>query len=169
MEDVFKICLEVVEQIHIHTSLGPAILKGNITGLQSLQFTDDVPPPLPMRVPLVLEKAVNQVADYFRGNLKSFDLEFNLQGTSFQQAVWKELLKIPWGQRVTYLELATNLGNPAAVRAVAAAIGKNPLLVIIPCHRVIGSNGSLTGYAGGLGRKQWLLNHEKTKEQLRLF
>ena len=158
-----------MEQTLIHTSLGPAVLQGNRTGLQSLQFLDDSPPPPAGNVPSHLEKSANQISDYFRGTLKVFDLELDLQGTSFQQAVWKELLEIPWGQQITYLQLATKLGIPASVRAVAAAIGKNPLLVIIPCHRVVGSNGSLTGYAGGLQRKQWLLEHEYQGGQQRLF
>ena len=160
---------QAMEQTLIHTSLGPAVLQGNRTGLQSLQFLDDSPPPPAGNVSSHLEKAANQISDYFRGTLKVFDLELDLQGTSFQQAVWKELLEIPWGQQITYLQLATKLGIPASVRAVAAAIGKNPLLVIIPCHRVVGSNGSLTGYAGGLQRKQWLLEHEYQGGQQRLF
>lgn len=158
-----------MEKAIVNTSLGPVILKGDQSGLRSLQFTNHTPPPLSTPVPSPLEKATDQVEKYFNGSLKSFDLNLNLQGTPFQKAVWKELMEIPWGHRLTYMQLANKLKNPTAVRAVAAAIGKNPLLVVIPCHRVIGSNGSLTGYAAGLQRKQWLLEHEQANNQQRLF
>lgn len=154
----------------IHTDLGPILLKGTAKGLVSLQFTDHQSPSRHSSViPSFLEEAKDQLEDYFSGNRKNFDLELSFQGTPFQESVWKRLLEIPWGQRITYLDLAKGLGNPTAIRAVAAAVGKNPLLVVVPCHRVIGSNGSLTGYAAGLQRKQWLLEHESQTGQQRLF
>ena len=96
-------------------------------------------------------------------------IKLNPKGTEFQKNVWKELVKIPYGKTVSYLDLAKKLGDAKAIRAVAAANGKNPLWIIVPCHRVIGSDGSLTGYAGGLHRKQWLLNHENPAKQQTLF
>ena len=101
-----------------------------------------------------------QLRDYFAGTLHAFDLPLAPRGTPFQLAVWNALLEVPWGETISYAELARRVGKPSAVRAVGAANGANPIPVIIPCHRVIGSNGSLTGYGGGIERKQWLLAHE---------
>jgi methylated-DNA-[protein]-cysteine S-methyltransferase len=105
-------------------------------------------------------RAVTQIAEYYSGQRRDFDLELAPKGTPFQLAVWNELTKIPFGETITYAELAHRIGRPAAVRAVGAANGANPIPLIIPCHRVIGSNGTLTGYGGGIERKQWLLAHE---------
>ncbi|TDR17438.1 methylated-DNA--[protein]-cysteine S-methyltransferase [Marinicella litoralis] len=102
----------------------------------------------------------NQLNEYFTGDRKEFDLMFDQQGTEFQKQVWQALLTIPFGQLASYRDMAEQIDNPKAVRAVGAANGRNPISIIIPCHRVIGSNGTLTGYAGGLARKQWLLQHE---------
>ncbi|MEZ5536911.1 MAG: methylated-DNA--[protein]-cysteine S-methyltransferase [Thiolinea sp.] len=101
-----------------------------------------------------------QLEEYFAGELREFDLPLDAQGTEFQRQVWQQLQNIPFGASCSYQELADKLQNPKAVRAVGAANGKNPVAVIVPCHRVIGSNGTLTGYAGGLERKAWLLKHE---------
>jgi methylated-DNA-[protein]-cysteine S-methyltransferase len=106
-----------------------------------------------------------QIDEYFNGNRKIFDLPLDLQGTEFQKRVWHELLKIPFGRTISYKELSLRLGDIKAIRAVAAANGANPVSIIVPCHRVIGSDGSLTGYAGGLWRKKWLLEFE-SKENL---
>lgn len=103
---------------------------------------------------------VDQLQEYFGGKRKTFDLELAPRGTEFQLAVWNALVAIPYGDTISYSELAHRIGKPAAVRAVGAANGANPIPVIIPCHRVIGANGSLTGYGGGIERKQWLLAHE---------
>lgn len=103
---------------------------------------------------------VAQVTEYFSGKRQTFDLELAPRGTPFQLAVWNALLAIPYGDTISYAELARRIGKPAAIRAVGSANGANPIPVIIPCHRVIGSNGSLTGYGGGIERKQWLLAHE---------
>ena len=120
-------------------------------------------------IPVVLEDCVMQLHEYFEGSRTQFNLKLNAQGTDFQKRVWEALEKIPQGKTTSYLELSKKLGDVKAIRAVANANGKNPLWIIVPCHRVIGSNGSLTGYAGGLSRKQWLLNHENTTKQLSLF
>ncbi|WP_454803031.1 methylated-DNA--[protein]-cysteine S-methyltransferase [Mucilaginibacter phyllosphaerae] len=108
----------------------------------------------------VLNDTIKQLKEYFAGKRKDFDLPLKQKGSDFQQIVWQELLKIPYGTTITYNRQSQKMNNPLAIRAIAAANGKNDLWVIVPCHRVIGSNGSLTGYAGGLWRKQWLLQHE---------
>lgn len=108
----------------------------------------------------VLIDAIQQVKEYFSGKRSDFKMLLDLGGTEFQQTVWQELQKIPSGSTITYGELANRIGKPAAVRAAAAAVGKNPASVVVPCHRVLGANGSLTGYAGGLDRKEHLLKLE---------
>lgn len=111
-----------------------------------------------------VEAALEQVAAYFAGRLRVFDLPLDLQGTPFRQQVWAALLEIPYGETVSYAELAAAIGNPRAVRAVGAANGANPVSIVVPCHRVVGSDGSLTGYGGGVWRKAWLLGHEGEAE-----
>ena len=106
-------------------------------------------------------EAIDQLGDYFKGERTSFDLELNVQGTDFQKMVWKELVKIPYGETISYGQLAERIGNPKASRAVGMANGKNPISIIIPCHRVIGKNGSRTGFGGGLEVKKTLLDLEK--------
>lgn len=110
--------------------------------------------------PDYLAEAVNQLKEYFNGKRQSFSLPLAPEGTEFQKQVWKELCNIPYGETISYKTLATRAGNVNASRAVGMANNRNPIGIIIPCHRVIGANGSLTGYAGGLDRKEWLLNHE---------
>lgn len=123
----------------------------------------------------ILDLTCKQLREYFEEVRMSFDLPLRTNGTEFQCLVWDFLQKLPYGVTVSYSELAQSLGKPSAVRAVGAANGKNPIGIIIPCHRVIGANGSLTGYAGGTGRKEWLLRHEgvslrsKKPETLPLF
>lgn len=106
------------------------------------------------------QDTADQLAEYFAGERKVFKLPLAPRGTEFQQSVWKELCAIPHGQTRTYGELAASLGQPSAARAVGAATGRNPISIVIPCHRLVGASGSLTGYAGGIERKRWLLNHE---------
>jgi methylated-DNA-[protein]-cysteine S-methyltransferase len=108
----------------------------------------------------LLDDARRQLVAYFAGRLEVFDLPLAPNGTEFQRRVWTELTKIPFGTTTSYAELARRVSNAAAVRAVGAANGRNPIPIIVPCHRVIGSDGSLTGFGGGLHRKQWLLRHE---------
>ncbi|MDX1278091.1 methylated-DNA--[protein]-cysteine S-methyltransferase [Oceanihabitans sediminis] len=120
-------------------------------------------------IPLELEDCVLQLQEYFKGSRKTFRFKTNAQGTDFQKRVWKALENIPFGKTTTYLKLAKKLGDVKAIRAVANANGKNPLWIVVPCHRVIGSDDSLTGYAGGLQRKQWLLEHESPYKQQSLF
>lgn len=114
----------------------------------------------------VLEAAVEQLAAYFAGDLKEFDLPLAAVGTPFQQKVWAQLTRIPYGETWSYLEVAKRLGDAKAVRAVGLANGRNPIAIIVPCHRVIGANGKLTGYAGGLWRKERLLSLERGEPAL---
>lgn len=120
-------------------------------------------------IPAVLKDAVEQLEEYFEGNRTVFELQLNPSGTDFQKKVWEALLQIPFGKTISYLELSKQLGDVKAIRAVASANGKNPLWIVVPCHRVIGTNGDLTGYAGGLHRKKWLLEHESPAKQTTLF
>ena len=153
---------------YLKTPLGHAQIEGDHQGISAVRVLDQEQT-LNSEIPEVLEEAVYQLKEYFRGDRKQFDLPLNPQGTKFQKRVWKELCKIPYGKSISYLDLSKKLGDPKAIRAVASANGKNPLWIIIPCHRVIGSNGDLVGYAGGLERKKWLLNHESPSKQQSLF
>lgn len=109
----------------------------------------------------ILRKARRQLEEYFSGHRSRFSIPLKAEGTPFQKKVWKALSEIPFGETVSYAFIAKTIGNPKASRAVGMANNKNPIGIIVPCHRVVGADGSLTGYAGGLGRKQWLLRHEK--------
>ena len=114
----------------------------------------------------VLKQAVQEMREYFAGKRKSFDVDVDFVGTDFQKAVWRALLSIPFGETRSYAQVARAVGKPNAVRAVGGAIGRNPLSVVAPCHRVIGSDGSLTGFAGGMATKQYLLTHEQLRGDL---
>jgi methylated-DNA-[protein]-cysteine S-methyltransferase len=121
----------------------------------------------------ITDRCKQQLTEYFAGQRKTFDLPLAPQGTDFQKSVWQCLSKIPFGKSVTYLDIAKMVNKPKGSQAIGGANGRNPISIIVPCHRVIGSNGSLTGYAGGIERKLWLLNHEKieikaTKENQQL-
>lgn len=120
-------------------------------------------------IPEDLKECVNQLSTYFKGELQTFNLKLNPEGTDFQKKVWNQLQLIPFGKTISYQDLAERLGNPKTIRAAANANGKNPIWIVIPCHRVIGKDGTLTGYAGGLHRKQWLLEHESPYQQHTLF
>ncbi|WP_242345497.1 methylated-DNA--[protein]-cysteine S-methyltransferase [Anaeromyxobacter terrae] len=109
----------------------------------------------------LLERARRQLAEWFAGERTSFDLPLRPRGTPFQLEVWRALAEIPFGETRTYGEIAARLGRPTAARAVGAANGRNPVSIVVPCHRVIGADGALTGYAGGVERKRWLLEHER--------
>lgn len=113
-----------------------------------------------------IKEAKAQIQDYFSGSRKTFSLQLNLSGTTFQKEVWALLREIPFGKTLTYLELAKRLGGEKYTRAVASANAHNPAWIVIPCHRIIGSDGNLTGYAGGLWRKKWLLDHESQQTNL---
>ncbi|HMR66584.1 MAG TPA: methylated-DNA--[protein]-cysteine S-methyltransferase [Anaerolineae bacterium] len=157
-----------------HSPLGWIELRGTGTHLTQLYFIEPDAvknSPRPDDLPEVMLAGLAQLAEYFAGERQSFDLPLQPAGSDFQQSVWQQLLTIPFGQTVSYLDIATALGAEKAVRAVGAANGQNPISLIIPCHRVIGRNGQLTGYGGGLWRKEWLLRHEGAAgfRQLALF
>jgi methylated-DNA-[protein]-cysteine S-methyltransferase len=157
-----------MEECIINTPLGFTKITGDDDGITSITVLNSEEK-LTDIIPESLQDCVYQLQDYFEGKREQFDLKLNPQGTDFQQTVWKQLQTIPYGKSMSYLELSKQLGDIKAIRAVANANGKNPIWIIIPCHRVIGSDGSLTGYAGGLARKQWLLNHENPYKQQSLF
>lgn len=152
----------------VETPLGMAEIKGDTNGISSISVLDETVP-VTENIPDSLQNCVNQLTDYFEGKLKDFSFKINPTGTDFQKRVWIELLNIPFGKTLSYFELSQRLGDVKAIRAVASANGKNPLWIVVPCHRVIGSDGSLTGYAGGLHRKKWLLEHEGAIKQISLF
>ena len=142
---------------YFESPIGTIELTATENGLSSLYFRAKKHPP--KSTPL-FAKVKQQLSEYFAQQRTTFDIALDLKGTDFQQQVWAQLLTIPSGETSTYAQIAKTLDRPKAVRAVGAANGKNPISIIVPCHRVIGSNGKLTGYAGGLERKQWLLEHE---------
>ena len=111
-------------------------------------------------VPLHLQECFRQIDEYFQGKRREFQLRLRLEGTEFQKRVWRELMKIPYGETASYKDIAEAIANPRAVRAVGQANHRNPVAIVVPCHRVIGQDGNLTGYGGGLWRKEWLLRHE---------
>lgn len=154
------------------TPIGIAKITGDKNGIQSISVLDvDTvsDEELNASVPECLQECVVQLDEYFKGKRDSFNLTVNPKGTKFQLKVWKSLLKIKYGKTKSYLEQSKALGDLKAIRAVASANGKNPLWIVVPCHRVIGSDGSLTGYAGGIWRKKWLLAHENPVKQQSLF
>ena len=152
----------------IKSPLGYTKIQGNRHGISSVSVLDSEEKET-QTIPVDLQDCALQLYEYFEGKRTLFNLKLNPKGTDFQKQVWQELQKIPFGKTVTYLELSKRLGDVKAIRAVASANGKNPIWIIIPCHRVIGSDGSLIGYAGGLNRKQWLLEHESPSKQQSLF
>jgi methylated-DNA-[protein]-cysteine S-methyltransferase len=152
----------------ISSPLGMIEITGSHGVIFSVLFLDDKKVK-PTKVPVSLQKCVTQLEEYFSWKRKNFDLLLQPNGTAFQRNVWDTLLKIPYGKTTSYLKLARELGDEKSIRAAASANGKNPIAVIIPCHRVIGSHGEMVGYAGGIKRKEWLLAHEKGEEQLGLF
>ncbi|MEC5165268.1 methylated-DNA-[protein]-cysteine S-methyltransferase [Flavobacterium sp. PL11] len=156
-----------METAYIKTPLGIAKITGDENGISAISlFNEGTISPI---IPAELQEAGQQLIEYFNGERLNFDFKLNPKGTEFQQKVWRSLLEIPFGKTRTYLEQSKILGDIKAVRAVASANGKNPLWIVVPCHRVIGSDGSLTGYAGGLWRKKWLLEHENPSNQQLLF
>ena len=145
----------------LDTPIDPLLLVGDETGLRELHFAPHEPPPGVPRDDEALEQVTTQLGEYFAGDRLEFELPLQPTGTPFQTKVWMALRAIPYGLTTSYGELATELGQPTASRAVGLANGRNPLAVIVPCHRVIGANGSLTGFGGGIERKRWLLDHER--------
>ncbi|HET6990168.1 MAG TPA: methylated-DNA--[protein]-cysteine S-methyltransferase [Bacteroidia bacterium] len=161
-----------MSSIVIDSPVGFIEIKGNEEFISSAMFYDKPPVPSADETPQLLFKAAAQFQEYFSGTRKEFDLRIQQTGTDFQQKVWAELCKIPYGETISYLDLAKRLGDVKSIRAAGTANGKNMISIIVPCHRVIGTDGSLTGYAGGLFRKDWLLRHEggwPNTKQISLF
>lgn len=157
----------------IDSPIGELLLTSNGTAITGLHMEGSKAPPRPgnawQQEDRLLAAARDQVAAYFAGELTAFDLPLAPEGTPFQQQVWAALRAIPYGETISYGELARRIGNIRAVRAVSAANGRNPLAVIVPCHRVIGADGSLTGFGGGIARKKILLAHEARVRARGLF
>ena len=156
-----------MQTVFINTPLGTAKIEGDTNGVSVISIREEGE--ISKKIPIELKEVVLQLQEYFAGKRTQFNFELNPKGTDFQKKVWKALLEIPYGKTTSYLELSKKLGDVKAIRAVASANGKNPLWIVVPCHRVIGSDGSLTGYAGGLWRKKWLLEHENPVKQESLF
>jgi len=156
-----------METCQIKTPLGITKIVGDENGISVISIADEGD--VSKTIPVILQEAVLQLNDYFEGKRIDFTFKLNPSGTEFQQKVWKGLLEIPFGKTSSYMDLSKKLGDVKAIRAVASANGKNPLWIVVPCHRVIGTDGSLTGYAGGLWRKKWLLEHENPTNQQSLF
>jgi methylated-DNA-[protein]-cysteine S-methyltransferase len=148
----------------VPSPIGDLMLVSNGEALTGVYMSDHMggPKPEPGWEPdgAELEAVAAQLQAYFAGELQEFDLPLAPQGTEFQKKVWRELCRIPFGETISYGELARRIGQPTACRAVGLANGRNPIAIIVPCHRVIGADGSLTGYGGGIDRKKWLLGHE---------
>jgi len=152
MENIFKTTVE--------TPIGYLELTTNQYYLLSVEFIANFNQSSVYQ-PDVLKESVSQIDEYFKGLRKDFKLNVQPAGTDFQNKVWEQVKKVPFGKTVSYLEIARQTGSKNNTRAVGLANGKNPIPIIIPCHRVIGVNGKLTGYAGGLEKKRWLLQHEQ--------
>ncbi|GAB2802156.1 methylated-DNA--[protein]-cysteine S-methyltransferase [Halomonas shantousis] len=143
----------------LESSLGLLEIRASDAGITHILFVDE--PTTESRGHALIERCKTQLAEYFQGRRQGFDVPLTPQGTAFQQRVWSQLRQVPYGQTCSYAAISNAIGCPQSHRAVGAANGRNPLSIIVPCHRVIGSSGKLTGYAGGLERKQWLLRHER--------
>jgi methylated-DNA-[protein]-cysteine S-methyltransferase len=145
------------------TEIGKIMIAENGTAITNLYFRDepDISDDVIIKETELLKEAAKQLTEYFEGRRKSFDLPLSPTGTEFQMKCWKALQEIPYGETRTYGEIAEKIGNPKACRAVGLSNNRNPISIVIPCHRVIGANGKLVGYAGGLNVKEYLLNLEK--------
>jgi methylated-DNA-[protein]-cysteine S-methyltransferase len=151
---------------YLESPIGRLMLTSDGTALTGLfmEASRNVPQPIDrwaLNLAIApLAETVRQLKEYFEGARREFDLPLHFEGTPFQRRVWNELTQIPYGETWSYGQLASRIGNPGASRAVGLANGRNPICILVPCHRVIGADGSLTGYGGGLERKRWLLAHE---------
>lgn len=143
---------------YFQTSIGILEVLASQDAIHSILFVDRMGESLPNEI---TQKAQQQLEEYFLGKRRDFDLPLDAGGTNFQQSVWKNLCEIEYGSTCCYQDIANAIANPKAVRAVGSANGKNPMTIVVPCHRVIGSDGSLTGYAFGVDKKEWLLKHER--------
>ncbi|WP_299675565.1 methylated-DNA--[protein]-cysteine S-methyltransferase [uncultured Dokdonia sp.] len=157
-----------MHKVYINSPLGMLEIEGDDQNITAITFLDREVA-ITTNIPESMKEVVQQLNEYFAKERTAFDLKLKPKGTVFQTKVWSTLQTIPFGKTASYLDMAKTLGDPKVIRAAASANGKNPISIIIPCHRVIGSDGSLTGYAGGLHRKKWLLEHESPVKQASLF
>jgi len=155
--------MDALFRILYQSPIGLIEIGGTDTAVTSVRFVSGRPPQPSSESTPVLRDAFRQIDEYFLGRRTTFRVALDLRGTPFQQSVWRALLDVPFGRNTTYRDIAAAIGRPRAVRAVGAANGANPVSIIVPCHRVIGADGSLVGYGGGLRRKAWLLAHEQSK------
>ena len=164
-----------IQKAYYSSPIGTLEISGNEEGISSVLFEDvGVQPDLFLKPvkSLLLKKCIQQLDEYFASTRRQFELKLNPEGTEFQKKVWSKLIKIPYGKTKSYLDIAKQIGDANANRAVGNANAKNPVSIIVPCHRVIGNTGELVGYSGGMWRKEWLLNHENSAvfgKQIELF
>lgn len=154
-------------KLDYESPIGVIEIIGTHEAIISIMFSEEnsIVNLLQLETPLVLEECYNQLDEYFKGNRQRFTFPYQFEGTDFQKTVWNALIDIPYAKTTSYKDIAVSIGNAKAIRAVGSANGQNKLSIVIPCHRVISSNGKLTGYAGGLWRKEWLLQHENSKKE----
>ncbi len=145
--------------VYFDSPIGVILIETSEIGIKRLLFIDMIEGKSDTNE--MTAHCICQLEEYFAGRRKEFNLPLDLQGTEFQKRVWAELLNIPFGKTISYKDLAVRLGDVKSIRAVGTANGANPVSIIVPCHRVIGSDGRLVGYGGGMWRKKWLLDHEK--------
>lgn len=155
-------CMDEVYTAYYQSPIGTIEITGRQDGILSVMFLDGAEVKASEAMPVCLKQCINQLDQYFQGQRREFSVPLIMQGTDFQKRVWETLQTIPFGTTLSYRDLAVRIDNPKAVRAVGNANGKNLHSIIVPCHRVIGSQGGLTGYEGGLWRKEWLLAHERS-------
>lgn len=161
---------EPVHSLYLQSPLGWLRIGGTAAGISEISFIEEEPASENSgEIPGCLQEGAKQLSEYFAGKRQHFELELAPNGTGFQQKVWQQLTAIPFGKTQSYLDISLKLGEATYTRAVGSANGRNPLAIVVPCHRVIGSNGTLTGYAGGLWRKKWLLQFEGVSRQGELF
>lgn len=153
-----------LQKLDYDSPIGIIEIVGNSEAIYSIMFAEHDKPISSIKddTEQVLVDCYNQLDEYFKGERHEFTFPYYFEGTTFQKEVWNALTKIPYAKTGSYKDIATSIGNEKAIRAVGSANGKNKLSIVIPCHRIIGSNGKLTGYAGGLWRKEWLLKHESS-------
>jgi methylated-DNA-[protein]-cysteine S-methyltransferase len=149
-----------IDKGYFFTDIGALEIVGSRHGIVSVSFVDDIDPGAKC-VTSVVQQCITELGQYFGGQRTVFSVRLDTTGTKFQLAVWRALREIPFGQTISYGAIARAIGRPKAAHAVGGAVGRNPVGIIVPCHRVLGADGSLTGYAGGLERKKWLLEHER--------
>lgn len=153
--------MQVIQKAHYSSPIGILEISGSEMGISMISFLDRIKEiDNTIETPNVLKECIKQLGEYFQGNRQQFDIKVDLQGTEFQKQVWLELMNIPFGKTASYHEIAQRIGSPNASRAVGLTNNRNKIPIVIPCHRVIGADGKLVGYGGGLWRKEWLLKME---------